>query len=209
MSKRRSGLPRRERDNYPTPLKAVLPLLPHLGVRTKFIEPCCGEGRLVEHLTRAGRQCIAHYDDDAETKRYRELGPGVIAITNPPHKRGPMHAIIENLSNQAMAWLLIDTDWLFTQQAAPYLPRIQDIVVIGRVKWIEDSPFTGKDNYAWIRFGRPCPSGQARIRLFGRTDVAAKTKAVLMVTPDHRAASDGASATSPYARLITLGAGDG
>lgn len=210
MSKRRLGLPRRERDNYPTPFKAVEPLLPHLRPRTRFIEPCAGAGFLVEHLVRAGHMCVAHFDDDAETKHYRELGPGVIAITNPPPDRGPMHAIIENLSNQAPTWLLVDSDWLFTQQAVPYLPRIQDVVVIGRMRMIEGTKYAGFDNYCWIRFGRPCPSGQAQFRLFGQLAAgrSRKTTAVLPITLNRRAGAGGANTTHPPARRITR-AGDG
>ena len=37
-------------------------------------------------------------------------------------------------------------------QAAPFMASCSDIVAIGRVKWIEGSKHTGKDNYAWFRF---------------------------------------------------------
>jgi hypothetical protein len=51
---KRSNLPRHDRDFYPTPLKAVLPLVPHLrGIRA-FAEPCAGEGDLVRHLESFG-----------------------------------------------------------------------------------------------------------------------------------------------------------
>ena len=39
-----------------------------------------------------------------------------------------------------------------TRQAAPYLPHCSDIVAIGRVKWIEGSKHTGKDNACWYKF---------------------------------------------------------
>ena len=38
MSKRRPGFKRRERDDYPTPWPAVVPLLLHLKSGTQFIE---------------------------------------------------------------------------------------------------------------------------------------------------------------------------
>ena len=42
---KRSSFERRERDFYPTPRAAVLPLIPHLrGIRT-FAEPCCWRRR--------------------------------------------------------------------------------------------------------------------------------------------------------------------
>ena len=39
-----------------------------------------------------------------------------------------------------------------TLQAVPFLRHCSDIVTIGRVKWIEGSKHTGKDNHAWYRF---------------------------------------------------------
>jgi hypothetical protein len=52
----------------------------------------------------------------------------------------------------APTWLLLDSDWVSTLQAVPCLSYCSDIVTIGRVKWIEGSKHTGKDNHAWFRF---------------------------------------------------------
>ena len=49
-------------------------------------------------------------------------------------------------------WLLFDADWAHTKQSAPYMTSCVKIVSIGRVKWIEDSKMTGKDNCAWYLF---------------------------------------------------------
>ena len=57
---KRSNFERKERDFYPTPAKAVLPLIPHLrsaGIKT-FAEPCCGRGHLVRHLESFGLTCV-------------------------------------------------------------------------------------------------------------------------------------------------------
>ena len=55
---KRSNFPRRDRDLYPTPRSAVLPLIPHLrGIRT-FAEPCCDDGALVRHLESFGLRCV-------------------------------------------------------------------------------------------------------------------------------------------------------
>ena len=37
-------------------------------------------------------------------------------------------------------------------KANPYLDQCSHIVSVGRVKWIADTPHTGKDNCAWYRF---------------------------------------------------------
>ena len=54
---KRSAFERRAGDAYPTPIEAVLPLIPHLrGVRN-FAEPCAGDGALVRHLESFGLCC--------------------------------------------------------------------------------------------------------------------------------------------------------
>ena len=63
-----------------------------------------------------------------------------------------LHGLIAHFQNIAPTWLLLDADWKQTRQAAPYLPHCSDIVAIGRVKWIEGSKYTGKDNACWYRF---------------------------------------------------------
>lgn len=154
---RRSEFPRVPQDAYSTPPEAVAPLLPHLEPGTQFIEPCCGEGRLVAHLITAGHRCVAQADlpTDARVWRYVSVESGVVFITNPPWRRDVLHPIILNLSSQAATWLLLDAPWCHTRQAVPYLSRLKKIVSVGRVKWIEGSPFTSKDDCAWHLFDRP------------------------------------------------------
>lgn len=159
---KRSTFARVERDFYPSPVEAVRPLLAHIPVGTTFIEPCAGDGALIDHLSKAG-MVLDHAGDienrlsfgftiDARTERYSPQYPHSVFITNPPWSRDVLHAIIVNLSAQAPTWLLFDADWIHTLQAAPYLGFLRKIVSVGRVKWIPDSPFTGKDNCAWHLF---------------------------------------------------------
>ena len=157
---KRSSFERRERDFYPTPEAAVLPLLPHLAPSTLFSEPCAGDGALVDILQRHGHVC--EFAGDLEPQRAdiyitdarTQGGDGApdVYITNPPWSREVLHPIITNLSAQAPTWLLFDADWMHTRQAAPYLPLCRKIVSVGRVKWIPDSKHTGKDNCAWYLF---------------------------------------------------------
>ena len=81
-----------------------------------------------------------------------DYGAADVIITNPPWSRDLMHRLIAHFQNIRPTWLLLDADWAHTKQAAPFLPHCSDIVAIGRVKWIEGSKYTGKDNCAWYRF---------------------------------------------------------
>jgi hypothetical protein len=170
---KRSSFERRPRDAYDTPAEAVVPLLAHLSPGTRFCEPCAGNGTLVDHLTAAGHHCARAWDiepqrDDIDRQdaRTRLIGNIDCFITNPPWSREVLHALIVNLSDQHPTWLLFDADWVHTRQAAPYMPRLRRIVSVGRVKWIADSAFTGKDNCAWHLFARPgheAPAFYARV----------------------------------------------
>lgn len=165
MGKRSEGFVRRERDYYSTPEAAVLPLLPHLDPGTLFMEPCAGDGRLVRHLEKHGHVCVDAFDiepqhadveqDDAlEAVFVPERGQPVpdAMITNPPWSRDFLHPFISHWRVQMPTWVLCDADWAHTVQAAPFMPFCRKIVSIGRVKWIEGSKMTGKDNCCWYLF---------------------------------------------------------
>ena len=157
---KRSSFVRLERDFYPTPAVAVAPLLAHLAPGTVFCEPCAGDGALIDHLVAAGHRCRSAWDIepgragiDRQDARQRLIGNIDCFITNPPWDRETLHAMILHLALQHPTWLLFDADWPHTRQAAPYLPLLRKIVSVGRVKWIPDSKFTGKDNCCWYLFG--------------------------------------------------------
>jgi hypothetical protein len=163
---KRSDFERRPRDFYPTPAEAVRPLLAHLSPGTRYAEPCAGNADLIRHLDAAGHICRYAYDIEPQHNRVAKLDaldhrpcaktfPFDCFITNPPWDRKVLHPLIIHLSDQAPTWLLFDADWAHTRQAAPYLNRLRKIVAVGRVKWIPDSPFTGKDNCAWHLFDKP------------------------------------------------------
>lgn len=151
---KRSTFERIPRDFYPTPAAAVPPLIPHLrGVRT-FAEPCCGDGALVRHLEAHGLRCTYAGDiaDGRDALASTDYGEPDAIITNPPYTRPLMHALIQHLQQIAPTWLLLDLDWAATKQAIPYLTSCSDIVAIGRLRWIAETKYTGKDNYGWYRF---------------------------------------------------------
>ena len=160
---KRSDFERVERDWYPTPKEAVVPLLPHLPRGCYFAEPCAGDGRLAEHLWEAGHTCGWWCDIEPQGK-YQipkmsafEMGANDVAecdyiITNPPWDRKLLHPMIEHFCALKPTWLLFDADWLHTRQSARFMPWLVKIVSVGRVKWIPDSKMTGKDNCAWMLF---------------------------------------------------------
>jgi hypothetical protein len=165
---KRSDYERVDRDRYMTPLDPVLRLIPHLhrgGVET-FADLCDGGGGigLVQHLERAGFRCVHRSDivngqDALQVERY--IGNPDAGITNPPfrHPEDPKHStrllreLIQHFLDLGIPfWLLLPHDWSTNKNAAPFLKRCTDIVAVGRVKWIPDSEFTGKDNSCWYRF---------------------------------------------------------
>jgi hypothetical protein len=160
---KRSNFERKARDFYPTPVEAVYPLVPHIKGNQYFVEPCAGDGSLVDHLVKeAGMYC--YWSSDIEPKRrdvfkenalkittpFRYCG---LTITNPPWDRKILHPMIEHFRSCAPTWLLFDADWMHTKQSIPYMKYCQKIVSVGRIKWIPDSKMTGKDNCAWYLFG--------------------------------------------------------
>ena len=182
---KRSDFERIPQDFYPTPLAAVLPLIPYLrGVRT-FAEPCCGDGALVRHLESHGLRCV--YAGDIATGQdaltLNSYGDADSIITNPPYdtdnRRRLMHAMILHFQRIAPTWLLLHFDWAANEHAAPFLRSCSDIVVLPRVKWIKGSKGGGMENHAWYRFdsrhtrgpvlhnnrgkGEPIPSRRTRI----------------------------------------------
>jgi hypothetical protein len=151
---KRSDFERREADFYPTPRAAVVPLIPYLRGIHSFAEPCAGDGALVLHLEGFGLRCVYAGDIRAnqDALALDKYGAADAIITNPPYTRDLMHRLIAHFQRILPTWLLLDSDWASTRQAAPFLASCSDIVAIGRVKWIEGSKYTGKDNHAWYRF---------------------------------------------------------
>jgi hypothetical protein len=144
---------------------AVEPLIPFLNGTKRFAEPCAGDGDLVRHLEAHGLRCVYQGDiskgkDALKINRYARGNYGI--ITNPPHSRELMHQLIMHFKDIAETWLLLDAEWVTTLQAVPFLPFCSDIVVIGRLKWIPNSKFSGKDSYCWYRFDNK-RHGSARI----------------------------------------------
>ncbi len=161
---KRSNFERIERDFYPTPYEAVIPLLKHLPDKSRFIEPCAGDGRLIRHLEGAGHECVFACDIEPQAggieKRdvlffnyeFPDRPHCDFIITNPPWERSCLHAMIFKFTAHAPSWLLFDSDWAYTGQSKPFSKLCSKIIPVGRVKWIEGSKNSGMDNASWYLF---------------------------------------------------------
>ncbi len=171
---KRSNFERVERDFYPTPFEAVKPLLEHLTLSEGFVEPCAGNGDLINHLEGAGHICTYSSDITPQSflttvHSYEYLTDRMCAgadyiITNPPWDRKILHHMIDHFRGLRPTWLLFDADWMHTKQSSEYMKYCRKIVSVGRVKWIPDSKMTGKDNCAWYLFDK----GLCRTLFVGR-----------------------------------------
>lgn len=177
---KRSNFVRRERDYYPTPIKAVEPLMDHLPYSFDYVEPCAGDGRLVEHLRSLSgghSECVLASDIEPRVSWVNQVdaleidfgGEGVVdlCITNPPWDRKFLHPFIEHWLEICPTWLLFDADWMHTQQSSVFMTYCTKVVSVGRVKWIEGSKGVGKDNCCWYLFDG---HGTQRTEFYGRTD---------------------------------------
>lgn len=177
---KRSNFKRRPQDEYDTPETAVIPLLSHLPRKFIYCEPCVGSGDLWRAISKH-KEAYAIMSDirlrgemvfsnsckekDALKMLPSELADVDYIITNPPWTREILHPMIEHFAAIKPTWLLFDADWMHTKQATPYLRLCQKIVSVGRVKWIPDSPHTGKDNCAWYLFDS---HSHGQTQFFGR-----------------------------------------
>jgi len=160
---KRSSFERRPMDFYATPEAAVLPLLPWLPANARFCEPCAGQGDLIRHLMKDGHSCVSAFDLSPDTPypeknalqlERADIDTANYIITNPPWSRDVLHPMIMTFKDIAPTWLLFDADWMHTKQSKPYMEYCRMIVSVGRVKWIANSKYTGKDNCAWYLFGQ-------------------------------------------------------
>ena len=158
---KRSLFARIDKDNYETPVAAVLPLLRQLPAASRFVEPCCscGKSRLADVLVGAGHVLVGAYglpEGDARVAQYK-MPINTIFATNPPYhgQAKDLHRLIANLSDQAETWLLLPLDWCANLGSGEIIrTRCSLIAVIGRIRWFPDTPCSSKDNYAWVKFSR-------------------------------------------------------
>lgn len=154
---KRSDFKRVERDFYPTPKAAVLPLLPHLSTHETIDEPCAGNGALVDVLEKYGYDVAAMSDIEPQESRINEMDAmqielceADIFVTNPPYKWEVLSPLITHLSGIAPCWMLLPADMMHNKRMGPHMKDCAKVVSVGRVKWFGNQ--AGMENSAWFLF---------------------------------------------------------
>lgn len=160
MSKRTAteSAKKNPKDFWPTPYRAVVPLVPHLTPLDVFVEPCAADGQLVRHLLRHLQVCLSAFDiiprgggvqwGDAATAEYDR---NVQVITNPPFRRSLLEPLLDRWIGFVPCWLLLPSDYAINIWTNPYMRYVDKIVPIGRVSWMNNG-VGGMENYAWFHF---------------------------------------------------------
>lgn len=153
----KTSFKRNDRDFYPTPYEAVLPLLPHLKSGTIFTEPCAGDYRLANHLIKHNHVCEYAYDIEPNSEKVEkanalDINNANMFITNPPFATKMLYPMIEHFIKTAPTWLLLPSDKAYNVTFGPFMKYCSNIVAVGRVRWIEGSKMSSTDNYSWYKF---------------------------------------------------------
>jgi hypothetical protein len=179
MASNKSRFKKPKNAFFPTPREAVLPLLPHLGKSTTFIEPCAGAGDLIRHLESFGHDCCGAADiAPQESPDYEvfiskmdalqfchqvaaDLGSDFeeieFIITNPPFGREfnkTLKRLIEGFAHIKPTWLLLPAGFAYNKTSAPFLQYCQAIVAIGRIRWFEGTKDKEGRDSAWFLFDK-------------------------------------------------------
>jgi hypothetical protein len=158
MTKRNPGLARHPGNFYPTPAWVTEVLVEHLAIEgISYAEPCFGEGAIAAVLEKHGFVLAQSGDiSQGQDARHFTTAKAVdFIVTNPPwdKSRKLLHEIMDRLiASGRPVWLVLPTDWLANQNSARFLRYLTTIIMLGRVKWIPDTPDVGFDNVMWARF---------------------------------------------------------
>jgi hypothetical protein len=178
-----SDFERNERDWYPTPLAATVPLFPHLKGIVNYMEPFAGDGKLVDNLSHCPTKLNCRYIFDIEPQRedvnkidlnditeHQLLGVSInlaidAVITNPPwvNTSGSDYQLTRFCNKlcsmgKPVIMLLksayINNVWFWNNSAGGRTmgDMCYQVLPIGRVKWIEDSAASGKEDCSWYFF---------------------------------------------------------
>lgn len=163
---KRSEFERVERDYYRTfDLKAGATLKPFIEEYATYFEPFAGAGDLVNQIDFA--DCVYKTDIEPQSgdidtfdafdynKSMLEWRQVDYLISNPPWSREIFHRALDHFVPMIDVWFLMSSNWKHNKSSAPYVSKwLVDIVPVGRMKWIENSPHSGKDDCDWLKFSR-------------------------------------------------------
>lgn len=161
MAKRKvQTFERRANDAYFTPVEAIYPLAEALNPCT-FIEPCAGDGVIVDTLALADFDCAAATDispagpsvskKDALAYTFEDVQGVDAVITNPPFKKDMLVPIMDHfLMLETSMVLLLPLDYIANLWFAPYAAHVHKVLPIGRVRWIPGSKSMSMENFAWV-----------------------------------------------------------
>ena len=160
MSKRRvtNNKTANPKDFWKTPVSASTPLIEALPPGTEFEEPCAGDGGLAMDFVRGGHLCT-YMADTHPRDEFVDEGNALArttdtaVITNPPYRWVLLQPLLDHWIGRVESWLLLPSDMAFNHRTNPYFQHVDQILPIGRVKWMgEDSPHAGMENFAWFHF---------------------------------------------------------
>lgn len=159
--------PRLSRDWYPTrDPAAVQALAPFLGATHNYIEPCAGDGSLIDLLASEGlpAKCVSAYDIDPQraditqrnclSLRSKDVTEAHSFITNPPYQWDMLQPMLDHLPTLLPTWLLLPADMMFNKRMSVYMKKCSDVVAVGRLWWFENEQgkkIKGVDNFAFYK----------------------------------------------------------
>lgn len=151
------------RDYYATiDPAAATALRPHILQGVKYIEPCAGNGDLVNLLS-GFAVCVGGYDIEPQQnwitkKNCLEISNSDLAfrgvdyfITNPPYTWSMLKPLLDHLPRLLPTWMLLPADYMHNIRMGPYMKNCDKVVSVGRLYW-QDNKIKGVDNYAWYLF---------------------------------------------------------
>lgn len=165
VSKRKKFQSLSDKDLYPTIDPRAVDIFKTNAIAGTYAEPCYGYGDLERLLVDQGiNTCKWRSDIDPEEgmegvvkKRAEDIteedlkGCDTI-VTNPPYTWDFLKPILDHLPNLRPTLLLLPADMMHNKRMAPYMRNCSEVLSVGRLYWMKDSPIRGVDNFAWYAF---------------------------------------------------------
>lgn len=149
-------------DFYPTPARALPPLLKVLRSPVRYIEPAAGDGTLVDMLAGYGHVCVKAFDikprcSDITARSALDLtegdiGDATVFLTNLPWSWPLFPDLVRHLIALRPLWTLAPARFAHAARSAPLMDMCRDIIALPRLKWFPDSKAQGMQDSVWLHF---------------------------------------------------------